>query len=173
MRFLFLLLLPLVLFASSVTYKVKLGFFPAGQIKITFLKNRVEARGKSGGFIGLFYKYSFLMVYNIENPSLSFLKEEENGKRRFFEYRKLLKKKAWLPMVVKLLLERERIAKLKKFRVGDYEIILLFHKGEIYTFKVLGSKRTKSITLKGWKESNFPEEIEIETSAGTLKLERK
>ena len=169
MRFL-LLLFPLIVFSKSVTYRVYFGFFPAGVIKIFFQNSTVRVEGKSGGFVGLFYKYRFLMVYNLKNPRKSFLKEKENGKRRFFNYQRILKKKSWLPLVVEILTRGNFNS--QSLKVGQYEVKLLSKKGNSYTFRVLGSKKTKTIKMLNWKRGHFPEKIEIETSSGTLKLER-
>jgi hypothetical protein len=166
----FLLLLPLVIFAQSVTYKVYFGIFPAGKIEINFSPHRVEVKGKSGGILGWFYRYKLYMVYDLKDPQKSFLKEEENEKRKFYTYSDILKKKSWLPLVVNLLSHPPNPQSLSPLKVGDYTVTLeRYEKGNFY-FRVSGSKNTKAIRLFGWKRGDFPERIEIETSKGTLVL---
>ncbi len=167
------LIFSLPLQSKEVHYEVYYGLFPAGEIKIDFAPQKVVVKGKSGGLLGLFYKYRLYLVYDLKNPSSSFMVEKENGKERRFNYQKLLKKKAWLPMVIKLLLHRGDIKKGKVLKVGEYRVVPKEVIGNDYYFLVEGSKRTKAISLKGWKSNRFPERIEIETSSGTIILQRE
>jgi len=164
----FLVTLPVL--SKSITYEVNYGFLTAGRIKIDFEPQKVVVTGKSSGLIGLFYHYKLYMVYNLSNETESFLYEKENSKERKYNFQKILQKKAWLPIVIKLLLERKEAPKLLK--VGTYQIILVKVDGNNYTYKVKGSKRTKVVILKNWKPGEFPKKIEIETTKGTLTLEK-
>jgi len=167
------LFLSLTSLAEEVKYEVYYGLFPAGEIGINFQPQKVVVRGQSGGILGLFYRYRLYLVYDLVNPRSSFMVEEENGKRRRFDYRKILEKKPWLPMVIKLLLHRTRIKKDHPLKVGPYRVIPTGVNGSDYYFLVEGSKRTKAIALKGWGEDSFPERIEVETSSGTIILLRE
>ena len=166
----FLFLLPLLLFAQSVTYKVYFGIFPAGRIEINFSPQKVEVRGKSGGVIGWFYRYKLFMVYDLKNPQRSFLREEENGKRKLYTYADILRKKSWLPLVVNLLSHRPNPQSLNLIKVGNYTVTLERYENGNFYFRVEGSKNTKAIRLLGWKRGDFPQRIEIETAKGTLIL---
>ena len=162
----------LTAFGKEVKYEVSYGLFPAGVIKIYFQPDRVVVKGKSGGLLGWFYKYRLYMVYDLKNPAESYMEEEENGKHRKYDYQRILKKKAWLPLVVKILLTHRGFSEKAPLKVGNYEVILQKVEGNDYYFSVNGSKKTKEIKLFGWKNGDFPEKIEIETSSGTLVLKR-
>lgn len=168
-----LLFFPFLAVAKEVHYGVYYGLFPAGEIKIDFAPQRVVVKGKSGGLLGLFYKYRLYLVYDVVNPASSFMVEEENGKKRRFDYKKLLEKKAWLPVVIRILLHRGDIKEGQILRVGEYRVIPRSVNGKDYYFLVEGSKKTKAIALKGWRKNSFPERIEIETSSGTIILQRE
>lgn len=168
--FLLFLLSPLIIFAKSVTYKVYFGIFSAGKIEINFSPDRVEVTGKSGGVIGWFYHYKLRMVYDFKNPANTFMTEEENGKKKTYTFERILKKKAWLPLVVKLLSKTPNPELLKTIKVGEYTVTLEKRENTNFFFRVSGSKKTKRIKLFGWKKGDFPERIEIETKAGTLVL---
>ncbi|RTZ68316.1 MAG: hypothetical protein DSZ30_04390 [Aquificaceae bacterium] len=168
--FLPFLLLPLFVFAKSVTYKVYFGIFSAGKIEINFSPDRVEVTGKSGGVIGWFYRYKLHMVYDFKNPENTFMTEEENGKRKTYNFERILKKKSWLPLVVKLLSKTPNPEVLKTIKVGEYTVTLEKYENNNFFFRVSGSRKTKSVKLFGWKKGDFPERIEIETKAGTLVL---
>ena len=161
-----------LLFAKEVKYDVSYGLFPAGVIKIYFQPDRVVVKGKSSGFLGWFYRYKLYMVYNLKNPSESFMEENENGKHKRYDYRRILEKKAWLPLVVRILLTHSGFSADRPLRVGNYEVVLRKVEGDDYYFSVKGSRRTKEIKLFGWRRGDFPERIEIETTSGTLVLER-
>ena len=77
--FVLLIFSPLAV-AKEVHYGVYYGLFPAGEIKIDFAPQRVVVKGKSGGLLGLFYKYRLYLVYDVVNPASSFMVEEENKK---------------------------------------------------------------------------------------------
>ena len=164
------LLLPLIIFAQSVTYEVYFRIFSAGKIEINFSPDRVEVRGKSGGIIGWFYNYRLFMVYDFKNPENTFMTEEENGKKKTYNFKKILKKKSWLPLVVKLLSQTPNPEALRNIKVGEYTVTLEKCENNNFFFRVNGSKKTKRIKLFGWKKGDFPEKIEIETKAGTLVL---
>ena len=166
------LLLVNSLYALQVKYEVHYGFFPAGIIEIDFQNEQVVVKGKSSGILGWFYKYRLYMVFNLKNPEKSFLIEDENGKHRELNYNKILHKKAWLPLVIKILLSGVDLNKLKTIKVANYRIILQKREENNYTFKVEGSKRVRKIQLLEWKKGFFPKKIVIETSGGTLVLEK-
>lgn len=170
--FVLLLLFPLLLLGKEVKYEVFYGFFPAGEIKIVFEPQEVVVKGKSSGLLGLFYKYRLYMVYNLRDPQRSFMEERENGKERRYDYWKILKKKPWLPLVIKLLLTHRGFTPNHPIKVDGLEIIPKKVEGYDYTFEVKGSKRVKRIELYGWKEGEFPRRIVVEGSAGTLVLVR-
>ncbi len=160
----------LIGFGKEITYEVSYGWFSAGRITIDFEPQKVVVKGKSGGLIGLFYHYKLYMVYDLKNETHSFMVEKENSKERRYDFQKILQKKAWLPIIVKLLLEGKKVPKLLK--VGNYQIILVKVDGNNYTYEVKGSKHTKAVILKDWEPGKFPREIEIETTKGTLYLRK-
>lgn len=164
------ILFPLLLVGKEVKYEVFYGFFPAGEIKIFFEPQKVVVKGKSSGLLGLFYKYRLYMVYNLQNPQKSFLEEKENDKRRHYDYWKLLRKKPWLPLVVKLLLSHRGFSENKPIEVGNLEIIPQKVEGNDYTFEVEGSGKVNKIKLFGWKRGEFPQRIVVEGKEGTLTL---
>ncbi|HID79708.1 MAG TPA: hypothetical protein EYH48_04340 [Aquifex aeolicus] len=168
--FLPFLLLPLLIFAKSVVYKVYFGIFSAGRIEINFSPDRVEVTGASGGVIGWFYRYKLLMVYDFKNPNNTFMTEEENGKKKTYNFKRILEKKSWLPLVVKLLSETPNPDTLKTIKVGEYTVTLEKYENDNFFFRISGSKNTKKIKLFRWKKGDFPKRIEIETKAGTLVL---
>lgn len=161
---------PLLLLGKEVKYDVFYGFFPAGEIKIFFEPQKVVVKGKSSGLLGLFYKYRLYMVYNLQNPQDSFIEEKENDKSRHYDYWKLLRKKPWLPLVVKLLLSHKGFSKNSPIKVGNLEIILQKVEGNDYTFEVRGSSKVKKIKLFEWKKGSFPQRIVVEGKEGTLTL---
>jgi len=156
--------------AREITYEVFYGWFSAGRITIDFEPQKVVIKGKSGGMVGIFYHYKLYMVYNLKNETDSFMVEKENSKERKYNFRKILQKKAWLPIVVKLLLEGKNPP--PKVAVGTYKVKLKEVDNNTYTYRVEGSKRTKKVILRYWKPPQFPEEIEIETTKGSLTLKR-
>ena len=160
----------LIGFGKEITYEVFYGWLSAGRITIDFEPQKVVVKGKSGGLIGLFYHYKLYMVYDLKNETQSFMVEKENSKERRYDFQKILQKKAWLPIVVKLLLETKNPP--QKIAVGTYKVILKEVDNNTYTYRVEGSKRTKKVILRYWKPPKFPEEIEIETTKGNLTLKR-
>lgn len=160
------------LYALQVKYEVYYGFFPAGVIEIDFQNEKVVVKGKSSGILGWFYKYHLYMLFDLKNPNKSFLIEDENGKHRELNYEKILHKKAWLPLVIRILLNGENLNKLKTIKVANYRIILQEKQNNNYTFKIEGSKKVKEIQLLEWRKGQFPKKIVIKTSEGTLTLER-
>jgi hypothetical protein len=168
--FISFLLFPAIIFSQSVVYKVYYGFFPAGKLKIFIQNNQVIVKGKSEGIVSWFYKYKLYMKYDLENPEKSILKEEENGKRRIYDFKRILKKKAWLPLVINILLKNSKIQKTLK--VGNYTVALKRVKRNNYFFVVTGSKKTKEIILKRWYKNSFPREIVIKTTKGEIRLEK-
>lgn len=168
--FAILFLLPLVIFSKTVVYKVYYGFFPAGRIEIEFNDEKVLVKGHSEGIISWFYHYKLFMEYDLNNPQRSYLVENENGKKKFYNFKRILEKKAWLPLVVNILLKKPSLQRVIK--VGNYTVILKGIKNGSYHFLVKGSKRTKSITVKGWGKNSFPERIEIDTTKGDIILEK-
>ncbi len=171
LTFFFLLILS-VAFAEGLTYEVYYSFIPAGKIELNIKNFTVVVRGKSGGIIGWFYRYRLYMVYDLKNETESYMREEENGKRRFYDFKLILKKKPWLPVVVKVLLHSEGKKLPKTFKVGSLEIKLLKRVKNSFVYEVLGSKKVKEVILKFGK-TRFPEEIDIETKSGKIKLELK
>jgi hypothetical protein len=169
--FLFLLTLP-VAFAEGLTYKVYYSFIPAGKIELNIKNSTAIVKGKSGSIVGWFYHYRLYMVYNLKNETESFMREEENGKRRFYNFKLILKKKPWLPVMVKVLLRSEGKKLPETLKVGNLEIRLLKRNRNSYTYRVFGSKKVKEVFLKFGK-ARFPEEIDIETKRGEIKLELK
>ncbi len=164
-------LLTLSSFGKEVSYEVFYGWFSAGKIKIEFLPDKVIVKGKSGGFIGIFYHYKLHMVYDFANETASYMVEEEGSKRKNYDFNKILQKKAWLPMVIRLLSEAENPP--EHLKVGQYTVKLLRKEKSDYLYSVEGSKRVKKILLKGWETGHFPREIEIETTKGNLTLKRE
>ena len=170
--FILLLFFPILLWGKEVKYEVFYGFFPAGKIKIIFEPQEVVVKGKSSGLLGLFYKYRLYMVYNLREPQKSFMEERENGKERRYNYKKILRKKPWLPLVIKLLLTHRGFVPNHPIKVEGLEIIPKKVEGDDYIFEVKGSKKVKVITLYGWKEGEFPHRIVVEGTSGTLVLVR-
>jgi hypothetical protein len=171
MRLIFLFLtLPLIIFANSVVYKVYYGFFPAGKIEISFKGNKVLVKGKSEGIISWFYKYRLLMEYDLNNPKNSFLVENENGRKKIYNFKRILKKKPWLPLVVNVLLKKPSFK--EKIEVGEYTLILKKKLNGNYIFFINGSKKTKSIEVFDWFPPRFPQKIKINTTKGNIILEK-
>jgi len=166
---LFLLLLSFPLFGA--TYKVYYSLLPAGKIEISVKNDKVVVTGKSEGFVSWFYKYKLYMVYDLRNETRSFLKEEEKGKKKEYDFERIMKKKPWLPLVVKLLLQSGEVP--PEIKVGKLTVKLEKVEGTTYAFKVSGSKKVKRVILKGWKPGYYPLQIEIETKDGTIKLVKR
>ncbi len=144
---------------------------PAGKIEITKEDSTVLVKGKSAGLVGWFYKYKLKMLYKLDNETASFMEEYENGKERFYDFKRILKKKPWLPVVVRLIAVGGRVP--EKLKVGNLTIVFLGKEKDAWRFAVLGSKRVKEVLLKGWKPGSFPERIEILTKAGTMVLVKR
>ena len=158
---------------EKVTYEVKFGFIGAGELTIEKKDSTVVVKGKSGGMVGWFYHYKLYMVYNLKNPSSSYMKEVENKKRRYYDFKRILKKKPWLPVVVQLLLSSEGKNPPEVLKVGNLTVRLAERRGNDWLFIVEGSKKVKWVILRGWVPGKFPEEIEISGKDGTLTLVRE
>ncbi|NPB04881.1 MAG: DUF3108 domain-containing protein [Aquificae bacterium] len=164
------LLVPLLLWAGRAEYEVYYGWLSAGKIEVDFSPQKAVVRGKSGGLVGLFYRYRLYLVYDFSNETASFMEEQEGQKRKYYDYGKILQKKAWLPIVLKLLRETEVPEVLE---VGNYRIVLQKEEKDSFVYLVEGSKKVKKVTLKGWRPGYFPREIEIQTDRGSLTLKLK
>jgi hypothetical protein len=168
---LLLLLLPFLTFTKSVTYKAKFSFLPAGNIEIDIENQTVVVKGETEPPISWFYHYKLYMVYDLKNETKSYLYEEEGRRKRNYNFSKLLRKKPWLPIVVKLLsFGRNQLP--ERLKIKNLEIVLLKKTKDSITYKVKGSKNVKKITLVNWKENSFPESIVIDTGKTKLVLER-
>jgi len=156
-----LLLFLLPLFTSFATdYELYLSYFPAGKISIEEKNGKVFVKGKSTGLVSWFYRYRLRLIYDLKNPAGTFMEEEENGKRRFYDFDKLMKKKPWLPVVVELLTQRGEVP--EELTVGGLKIVLTKRVGNDWYFAVYGSKNVKEVILKGWKVGEFPKEIVVD-----------
>jgi len=158
---------------KEVVYDIFYGFFPAGVLKIKFEPDRVVIKGKSSGLVSLFYRYKLYMVYYLDNATGSFLTEDENGKHRRYDYQTILRKKSWLPLVVKILTTHGGFSRGKPLSVGNIKVFLTEVKGDDYFFKVVGSKKVEEVKLYGWRKNSFPQRIVIEGKSGSLILVRE
>ena len=156
----FLTVLLLLLTPSfAVTYKVKFAFFTGGVISINREDGRVFVDGKSTGIVSWFYHYKLHMVYDLKNPERSYMEEDENGKKKFYDFQKILKKKPWLPIVVRILTQSGEVP--EKITVGSLTIVLTKRDNDDWYFTVYGSKNVKEVVLKGWYPGTFPREIVV------------
>lgn len=153
-------------------YEATFSFLPAGKVVIFRQGDKVIVEGKTSGIIGWFYHYKFKFVFNLKE-SRGFLYQEENGKKKFYDFKKLMEKKPWLPVLVKILFSSRSIETNKPLKVGKLKIIPVKVNPQEALFLVEGSKKVKEVILKGWKKPNLPEEIEIKTSAGWLVFKKE
>ncbi|GEM_PF-1779464 len=153
-------------------YEATFSFLPAGKVVIFRQEDKVIVEGKTSGIIGWFYHYKFKSVFNLKE-SRGFLYQEENGKKKFYDFKKLMEKKPWLPVLVKILFSSRSIETNKPLKVGKLKIIPVKVNPQEALFLVEGSKKVKEVILKGWKKPNLPEEIEIKTSAGWLVFKKE
>ena len=168
----FFLFLESIIYSAEVKYEVRYGFFPAGIIKISFSPTKVVVKGKSSGLLSWFYHYKLYMVFDLNRPQKSFLVEDENGKHRVFSYQRIIQKKAWLPLVVNILLKGPNPENLKFLTLDGYKITLSKKEKDNYYFEIEGSKKIKNIKILNWKHGDFPQKIVIEAKDGTLVLEK-
>ncbi len=153
-------------------YEATFSFLPAGKVVIFRQEDKVIVEGKTSGIIGWFYHYKFKFVFNLKE-SRGFLYQEENGKKKFYDFKKLMEKKPWLPVLVKILFSSRSRETNKPLKVGKLKIIPVKVNPQEALFLVEGSKKVKEVILKGWKKPSLPEEIEIKTSAGWLVFKKE
>ncbi len=151
-----------VAFGDEALYKVYYGFIPIGTVEFKWKKDEIKVEGKVYPYLRFIYDYNF--VFEAKDNDF-FLYEKENNKIRKYTKEKILKKKPWLPLIVKFLRTRKADERGKTY---PYR---LEKKGNTYIIYPLKSKKVKKIVLVFGKDERFPKEIKI-YGKYFIKLER-
>ncbi len=149
------LLLYISAFAEKGVYKVYVYFFPVGEVTFDIQNNKAFVKGETYPSFRWIYNYTFRFEASEKGY---FLYEKENKKEKVYKNEQILKKKPWLPLIVKYILEGQK-PDPEKDKNFPYKII---EKGDRVIIYPLKSKKVKKIILKLSKNNRLPEKIEIE-----------
>ncbi|NPA58348.1 MAG: DUF3108 domain-containing protein [Aquificae bacterium] len=156
--------LPLLLFfliwsfsfsAEKGVYKVYVYFLPVGEIVFEIEGNKAVVQGETYKSLRWLYNYTFRFEASEDGY---FLYEKENKKEKVYRNEEIEKKKPWLPLIVKYILEGKKPDSENDQRF-PYRIE---EKGDTVVIYPLKSKKVKKIIVKLSKNSRLPEEIKIE-----------
>ena len=149
------LLLYLFAFAEKGVYKAYVYFLPVGEITFDIQDKKAFVKGETYSSFRWIYNYTFRFEASEKGY---FLYEKENKKEKVYKNEQILKKKPWLPLIVKYILEGKK-PDPEKDKNFPYKIV---EKGDRVIIYPLKSKKVKKIILKLSKNSRLPEKIEIE-----------
>ncbi|SNZ08950.1 hypothetical protein SAMN06265182_1429 [Persephonella hydrogeniphila] len=151
-------------YAEKGTYKAYVYFIPVGEIYFDIQKDKAIVKGETYKSLRWIYNYTFRFE---ANKNGYFLYEKENEKEKVYKNEQIEKKKPWLPLIVKFILEGKKPDSEKDknfpYRIEEKENSVI-----IYPLK---SKKVKKITVKLSKKDRLPDYIQIDGKID-IKLER-
>jgi len=140
---------------TKAIYKVYVYIIPVGEVVFEIKQNRAIVKGETYKSLRWLYNYTFRFE---ATPDGYFLYEKENNKEKVYKNQQIEKKKPWLPLIVKYILEGKKPDTDKDphfpYRIEEKDDTVI-----IYPLK---SKKVKKIVIKLSKNSRLPEKIEIE-----------
>ncbi|MDQ7055643.1 MAG: hypothetical protein Q9M89_03810 [Persephonella sp.] len=157
------LLLSVLLFLSfsviskgeTGVYRAYVYFIPVGEITFDVKKDKAFVKGETYKSLKWLYNYTFRFEANSDGY---FLYEKENKKEKIYKDEQIKKKKPWLPLIVKYIMEGKK-PDSEKDRNFPYRIERQKDRVIIYPLK---SKKVKKIVMLLKNGSRLPERIEIE-----------
>ncbi len=152
---LFVLLFSVISKGETGVYKAYVYFIPVGEITFDIKKDSAVVKGETYKSLRWLYNYTFRFEASKEGY---FLYEKENKKEKVYRDEQIKKKKPWLPLIVKYIMEGKDVSP-EKDRNFPYKIEKQKNKVIIYPLK---SKRVKRIVMLLKNGSRLPEKIEIE-----------
>jgi len=158
------LFLSLICYAEKGTYKAYVYFIPVGEIQFDIRGNSAVVKGETYKSLRWIYNYTFRFEAG-ENGY--FLYEKENKKEKIYKNKQIEKKKPWLPLIVKFIIEGKK-PDSEKDKNFPYRIE---EKGDTVIIYPLKSKKVKKIIVRLSDKDRLPEYIEI-IGKVDIKLER-
>ncbi len=150
---LFILLFSVISKGETGVYKAYVYFIPVGEITFDIKKDSAIVKGETYKSLRWLYNYTFRFEASKEGY---FLYEKENRKEKVYRDEQIKKKKPWLPLIVKYIMEGKSVKDDKSF---PYKVERSKDRVIIYPLK---SKRVKRIVMLVKNGSRLPEKIEIE-----------
>lgn len=141
-------------FAEKGIYKAYVYFIPVGEITFNIEENKAFVIGKT--YEGLRWLYNYTFRFEASSDGY-FLYENENGKEKVYKNQEIMKKKSWLPLIVKYILEGKK-PDPEKDKSFPYKIVEEKNQIVIYPLK---SKKVKKILITQSTKSRLPEKIKI------------
>ncbi|WP_457639833.1 hypothetical protein [Persephonella sp.] len=142
-------------FAEKGVYKVYVYFLPVGEITFNIQENRAEVKGETYKSLRWIYNYTFRFEASEKGY---FLYEKENKKEKLYTNNEIEKKKPWLPLIVKYILEGKKPDSEKD---PNFPYRLEEKNGKVIIYP-LKSKKVKKIIIKLSEKDRLPSEIQIE-----------
>ncbi|NPA17012.1 hypothetical protein [Persephonella sp.] len=136
-------------------YKVYVYFLPVGEVVFDIRGDRATVKGETYKSLRWIYNYTFRFE---ASPEGYFLYEKENKKEKVYKNQQIEKKKPWLPLIVKYIME----GKKPDTENDPHFPYKIEEKGDRVIIYPLKSKKVKKIIIKLSKNSRLPEKIDIE-----------